>query len=181
LPSSNAELVPSAIRIFCLPANDQADEITSSMLAQLLERAGHGVLSLPAGSPFEEILSHLPPEPQDVVCISALPPFAFAQSQALCQRVRIHLPQIKILAGIWGFVGDLDKARARFGSSQPDRVVASLAQAVEQIRQWHNATLTSGSAPRSALDPAQSPSIVSGPSSAATRPMKSQHSKPTGL
>src|SRR5579863_2775609 len=91
LPSSPTEPAVSGIRIFCFPASDQADEITSSMLAQLLERAGHGVLSLPVGSPFEEILSHLPPEPDDVVCISALPPFAFAQSHALCQRVRMQL------------------------------------------------------------------------------------------
>ncbi len=154
LPSIHAQPVSSsAIRIFCLSANDQADEITSSMLSQLLERAGHGVLSLSVGSPFEEILTHIPPEPQDVICISALPPFAFAQCNALCQRVRMHLPQIKILAGIWGFAGDLDKAKERFGSTGPDRVAASLAQAVEQVGQWHNATLKSGSMSSSALDP----------------------------
>ena len=157
LPSNDAEPAPSDVRIFCLAANDQADEITSSMLAQLLERTGHGVLSLPVGSPFEEIFTHFPPEPHDVVCISALPPFAFAQARALCQRIRMHLPQIKILAGIWGFAGDLDKAKERFGSTQPDGVVASLAQAVEQISKWRNATLTSEPAPGSALDPAQSP------------------------
>jgi predicted PurR-regulated permease PerM len=155
LPSNKTEQVPSTVRIFCLAANDQADEITSSMLSQLLERAGHGVLSLPVGSPFEEILTTLLPEAQDVVCISALPPFAFAQARTLCQRIRIHLPQIRILAGIWGFSGDLDKAKERFGSTRPDGVVASLAQAVEQISDWHNATLTSEAAASSALDPAQ--------------------------
>lgn len=155
IPSSHAQPAPSTVRIFCLAANDQADEITSSMLAQLLERAGHGVLSLPVGSPIEEILTNLLPEPQDVVCISALPPFAFAQARVLCQRIRIHLPQIRILAGIWGFPGDLDKAKERFGSSHPDRVVSSFAQAVEQISDWHNATLASDPAPSSSLDPAQ--------------------------
>jgi len=155
LPSNIAEPTPSTVRIFCLAANDQADEITSSMLAQLLERTGHGVLSLPVASPVEEILTNLLPEPQDVVCISALPPFAFAQARTLCQRIRMHLPQIRIVAGIWGFVGDLDKAKERFGSTRPDRVVASLAQAVEQISDWHNATLASEPAASSALDPAQ--------------------------
>ena len=82
--AGRADAAPSTMRIFCLAANDQADEITSSMLAQLLERAGHGVLSLPVGSQLEEILQNLPPEPQDVICISALPPFAFAQAAALC-------------------------------------------------------------------------------------------------
>lgn len=134
--TSHADPAPSATRIFCLAANDQADEITSSMLAQLLERAGHGVISLPKESSLEEILSHLPPEPQDVICISALPPFAFAQAASLCQRVRLHLPEIKILAGMWGFSGELARTEQRFGSARPDAIVSSLAQAVEQISEW---------------------------------------------
>ena len=92
------------------------------MLAQLLERAGYGVISLPVESLFEEILQHLPPEPQDVICISALPPFAFAQAASLCQRVRLHLPEIKALE--------------RFGSARPDAIVSTLARAVEQIGEW---------------------------------------------
>jgi len=156
LPAIKAELGPSAIRIFCLSANDQADEITSSMLSQLLERAGFGVISLPVGSPFEEVLTHLLPEPRDVICISALPPFAFAQARALCERVRIRLPEIKILAGIWGFSGDLNKAKERFGSTRPDGVVASFAQAVEQIGRWHDAALAAESEGRAELNSAPS-------------------------
>jgi predicted PurR-regulated permease PerM len=155
-PPASKATAPSTIRIFCFPANDQADEITASMLSQLLERNGHGVVSLPVGAAFEEILTHLLPEAQDVVCISALPPFAFAQARALCQRVRLHLPQIKIIAGIWGFNGDLEKAHERFGSTRPDAVVTSLAQAVEQIAQWRNSALAPEPALRSAFDPTQS-------------------------
>ena len=59
------------------------------------------------------------------------------------------------MAGIWGFSGDLDKAKERFGSTRPDRVVASLAQAVEQISDWHNAAVASEPAASSALDPAE--------------------------
>jgi predicted PurR-regulated permease PerM len=136
--NSHVEPVPSDMRVFCLAANDRADEITSSMLAQLLERAGHGVVSLPVGSPFAEIVEHLPPEPQDVICISAVPPFAFAQAASLCQLVRLHLPDVKILVGVWGYSGDLDKALERFGTAHPDAVVATLAQAVGQIGEWRN-------------------------------------------
>jgi predicted PurR-regulated permease PerM len=137
--ASHADPVPSDTRIFCLAANDRADEITSSMLAQLLERDGYGVLSLPAGSPVEEIVQHLPPEPQDVICISALPPFAFAQAASLCQIVRLHLPEVKVLAGVWGYSGDLEKSRERFGTARPDAVVSTLAQAVARISEWRNA------------------------------------------
>ena len=136
--SDQADPAPSATRVFCLAANDQADEITSSMLAQLLERAGHGVISLPVEASLEEILQHIPPEPQDVICISALPPFAFAQAASLCQRVRLHLPEIRILAGVWGFSGDANKAEERFGSARPDAIVSTLAQAIDQISEWRN-------------------------------------------
>jgi predicted PurR-regulated permease PerM len=136
--SEQADPTPSATRVFCFAANDRADEITSSMLAQLLERAGHGVISLPVESSLEEILQHLSPEPKDVICISALPPFAFAQAASLCQRVRLHLPEIRVLAGIWGFSGDMSKAEERFGSARPDAIVSTLTQAIDQIGEWNN-------------------------------------------
>jgi hypothetical protein len=46
------------------------------------------------------------------------------------------LPEVKILAGIWGVSGDLEEAKARFGGAPPDAVVGSLGQAVEQIGAW---------------------------------------------
>jgi predicted PurR-regulated permease PerM len=137
LPSIDVPPEPSAVRIFCLAGNDQADEIASSMLAQLLERNGHGVVSLPAGAAAAETLTHLLPEEQDVICISALLPFAFAQASALCQRIRAQLPTVRIVVGIWGFSNDFEKAAERFGNTRPDRIVATLADALEQIGEWH--------------------------------------------
>ena len=151
--ASHSEPAPSAMRIFCLAANDQADEITSSMLAQLLECAGHGVISLPVESKFEDIVEHLPPEPQDVICISALPPFAFAQAASICQRVRLHLPEIKVLAGIWGYSGDRNKALDRFGSARPDAVVSTLAQALQHISEWHGQSADGADFDRPAQEP----------------------------
>jgi predicted PurR-regulated permease PerM len=137
LPAIGKPQKPSAVRIFCLAANDRADEIASSMLAQLLERNGHGVVSLPASESALETLTHLLPEEQDVICISAVPPFAFAQAAALCQRIRMQFSRIRIVVGIWGFSGDFEKAAERFGNTRPNRIVARLADAFEQIGDWH--------------------------------------------
>jgi predicted PurR-regulated permease PerM len=145
LPAIDVPHELSAVRIFCLAANDQADEIASSMLAQLLERNGHGVVSLPASGAPLETLTHLLPEQQDVICISAVPPFAFAQAAALCQRIRMQLPKVRIVVGIWGFSGDFEKAGERFGNTRPDRIVARLADAVEQIADWHKVAVESES------------------------------------
>jgi len=122
-------------RVLCLPANDQADEITAAMLAQLLEQRGFAALSFPHGTSPLEMLALLDPGQDDVICISALPPYAFAPARMICQQMRGRFPRIKIVAGVWGFKGDTEKAKARFERNQPDRLLTSLAEAVEQIQE----------------------------------------------
>jgi hypothetical protein len=74
------------------------------------------------------------PGQDDVICISALPPYAFAPARMICKQMRGRFPRIKLVAGVWGFKGDTEKAKARFERHQPDRLVAGLAQALEQIQ-----------------------------------------------
>jgi predicted PurR-regulated permease PerM len=120
--------------ILCLPANDQADEITAAMLAQLLEQAGHPAMCISAAqlSPAE-LLAVIELAQIDVICISALPPFAFTPARALCKQIRERFPDIQVVVGVWGFGGDAEKAKARFERTQPDRLLTTLAQAVTQI------------------------------------------------
>jgi predicted PurR-regulated permease PerM len=125
-------------RILCLPAHDQADEITAAMLAQLLEQKGYVALSFPHGTSPIEMLALLDPGENDVICISALPPYAFAPARMICKQMRGRFPRIKLVVGIWGFKGDTEKAKARFERNQPDRLLTSLAQALEQIEELVN-------------------------------------------
>jgi hypothetical protein len=122
-------------RILCLPAHDQADEITAAMLAQLLEQKAYVVLSFLHGTSPLEMLALVDPDRDDVICISALPPYAFAPARMICKQMRGRFPGIKLVAGIWGFKGDTEKAKARFERNQPDRLVTSLVQALEQIEE----------------------------------------------
>jgi hypothetical protein len=122
-------------RILCFPAHDQADEITAAMLAQLLEQRGYVALSFPHGTSPIEMLALADPGKDDVICISALPPYAFAPARMICKQMRARFPAIKLVAGIWGFKGDTEKAKARFERSQPDRLVTALVQALEQIEE----------------------------------------------
>jgi hypothetical protein len=106
------------------------------MLAQLLEQAGQTALSLPIAhaSPVE-MLTFLDVKPDDVICISALPPYAFPPAVTMCKLIRERFPKPKLVIGIWGFSGDAEKAKARFERAPPDRLLTNLAQAVEQIRE----------------------------------------------
>ncbi|RPJ22411.1 MAG: AI-2E family transporter, partial [Planctomycetaceae bacterium] len=123
-------------RILCLPANDRADEVTAAMLAQVLEQAGHSALSLPlAHASPAELLALIEKRQDDVICISALPPFAFPPARTMCKLIRQRFPRLKLVVGVWGFSGDTEKAKARFERTQPDRLLTSLAQAVEEIQE----------------------------------------------
>jgi hypothetical protein len=123
-------------RIVCLPAYDRADEIMSAMLAQILEQKGYATLSFPIlGSSPNECLASTESDPGDVVCISALPPYAFAPARAMCRQIRERFPKLKVVICVWGFSGDTQKAMARFERTQPDRLSTSLAEAVEHVQE----------------------------------------------
>jgi predicted PurR-regulated permease PerM len=124
--------------VVCISADDKADELTTHMLVQVLERAFHQTLYLPA-SVSDEILDSLAHERNTVVFVSALPPFAFSQARAICQRVRSHLPHNRMVVGLWDSTEDPERAQdlTRFGNARPTAVVNSLAQAVRQVAQWH--------------------------------------------
>jgi predicted PurR-regulated permease PerM len=127
--------------VVCISASDQADELTTHMLVQLMEQASHQTLHLPAASVSTDILDSLANEPNTVIFISALPPFAFSQARAICQRVRSHLPHNRIVIGLWSPAEDPDQPPEltieRFGSGKPTVVVNTLAQAVRQVTHWH--------------------------------------------
>ncbi len=124
-----AQSAPASGKVFCFAASDAADEITNAMLSQLLEQQGYTVFSFPAGgSPPDAELS-----PDDLICVSALPPFAFANARRLCGQLRARFPKPKLIVGIWGFTGDLAQGLQRFERSKPDGLVTSLTQVIQRL------------------------------------------------
>ncbi len=138
--SPNRPIKVKSFPVICVSTEDQADEIAATMLAQLLEQAGNRTLQLPSGALSDEILSRLAEETDTVICVSALPPFAFAETRSLCQRVRHRLPKNRIVVGLWDPTLDAERIRERLSTCRPDRVVTNLAQAVAQIREWQGLT-----------------------------------------
>ena len=60
-----------------------------------------------------EMLCQVKDSAPDIVCISALPPFALLHARELYKRVRSTLPGAKIIIGLWKFGGDPVKASTR--------------------------------------------------------------------
>ena len=68
----------------------------------------------------------------DIVCISALPPFALLHARDLYKRLRVHAPKAKVIIGLWNFSGDAVKATARLNIAGIDKLSTTLAQTVLQ-------------------------------------------------
>ena len=128
-------------RILCVSAHDRADEITASMLGQILEQNDFVsmtfplVESAPGGPSLNDWLTLIEARSGDILCISSLPPYAFAPARAICKKIRERFPVLKVVVCVWGFSGDTTKALARFERTQPDRLSTSLAQAMQHIRE----------------------------------------------
>jgi predicted PurR-regulated permease PerM/methanogenic corrinoid protein MtbC1 len=133
---SEISIVPDAqtfpCKVICAPAEDQADEIAGIMLAQLLQEAGCQAQCIPINNP-SEMIAQISREVPDVVCISALPPFATAPARAFYRTLRAEMPRLKIVIGLWGFAGDAATAASRIGTNDAGAVVTTLTQAVQRI------------------------------------------------
>jgi predicted PurR-regulated permease PerM len=126
--------LPFKGRILCVPAHDQADEIAAAMLAQLLEQNGGIALSFPGGAEWEEMLGVIEPGPGDLICISALQPYAFGPAKTACRRIATRFPGTRVIVGIWGFGGDCARAMSRFDRTPPDGLFTSFEQVIDHIR-----------------------------------------------
>jgi hypothetical protein len=130
--ADDAKPAPPVGRILCVPASDEADEVTAAMLALLLEQSGCIVLTF-TPDPSLQQLAFVQPAADDVFCVSALPPFAFAHARTLSHQLRVRFPGIRIVVGVWGFAGEADRAMERFQAPRPDRLVTSLADAIQAV------------------------------------------------
>jgi hypothetical protein len=117
----------SGLRVVCIPAGDEADELVALMIAQLLKQLGCDVRLLPIG-PRANILDQVATAAPQVVLVSALPPFAVGHARSLCKRLRQRHPNTKIILGLWSFEGGSARAQDRIGASGADVVATSLQQ-----------------------------------------------------
>ena len=120
--------------VLCLPARHEADEIAGTMLSQLVEMPGCRVETASVPSTASELIDLVRQRNPQVVCVSAMPPAAMMHARALCKRLRGRVPQGNLVVGLWHAQDDLSKAKERIGCGANVHVVATLADAQEQIR-----------------------------------------------
>jgi predicted PurR-regulated permease PerM len=119
--------------ILCIPARDKADELIGIMLAQLLRRDGHNAEAVPPRS-IEEIVTIVAERQPDVLCITALSPFAMSSVRSVCRKASQRRPGIKIVLCLWHSTTEIQDIQNRLGSACPASIVHNLAEAERQLQ-----------------------------------------------
>jgi len=123
------EVVPK--KIACIPVRDDADEIVGVMLAQLLDRAGYSAIAIPIGSVNGMLAEAANAEPE-IVCLSALPPYAISHARGIYRRLRMQQPKLQIIIGLWNYAEDPVKAATEISGGEQKLVCTTLAQTILQ-------------------------------------------------
>jgi predicted PurR-regulated permease PerM len=119
--------------VISMATEDVADELTATMLAQVLEQSGYKTLTLPFRFQSREALEAFSGDPAVLVCISALPPFAFTQARTLYRNLRQRVPHDRVFLGIWGAPEEGDRLRASLGKINPEHICATIASVVARV------------------------------------------------
>jgi len=119
------------LRAVSVPARDEADEIIGIMLTQMLQRAGYEAdcVSRHTAEMLREVAALKP----DMVCVSALPPYAISHARLLYRALHTQWPETKVIVGLWNFSGDLRLALNRMGMKDEGGILTSLSQVVQTV------------------------------------------------
>jgi hypothetical protein len=120
-------------QLLCIPLRDDADEIASKMLLQLLAAEGFQVEAGAAGALTGEMVDHVAASQSDIVVISVLPPIRPRDSRLLWKRLRHRYPELPIIVGYWTGDNKTDSLLPPPGDTS-SKVAASLAEAATLIR-----------------------------------------------
>jgi hypothetical protein len=119
--------------IACVPARDEADEIVGLLLSESIQRNGLRSYNLPMG-PMAEMLQTIADVKPDLVCISALPPFAIEHTRNLYQKLRAKFPELNIFICLWQYAGDIEKAHRRLKVFERHPVLVTLPEVIQSVK-----------------------------------------------
>jgi predicted PurR-regulated permease PerM len=119
----------TSLRVVCIPARDEADELVAMMIEQLATRLGCEVEQRPE-SGSAKIMEQVCSRATEVAVISALPPFAAGKARSLCKTLRQRCPDTTVILGLWGTEENAAQAQDRIGPVCTGVVAATLHGAI---------------------------------------------------
>ncbi|MGE5641079.1 MAG: AI-2E family transporter [Clostridia bacterium] len=123
-----------SIPVCIVPAHDDADAIAGAMLARAISPEHYRAVVLAHEKLAGEIVEEAAASDARAICVSAMPPAAAANAAYVCKRLRLRLPDRKIVVALWHANTNLEAIAERLRHAGADEVVTRLPQAMERLR-----------------------------------------------
>jgi hypothetical protein len=68
----------------------------------------------------------------EIVCLSALPPYAISHARGIYRRLRAQEPNVKIIIGLWNYAEDPVKAASEISGGEQNLICTTLSQIILQ-------------------------------------------------
>jgi len=121
-------------RVFCIPARNTADEIAAAMCAHFLMQEGFPAIPFHVTDSPGELIASVGCQSDDVVCISAVPPFAEGNVRTVAKSIGGDPDSPTLIAGLWSYERPSEARMQRLAKSFSASVATSLVEAVAQVR-----------------------------------------------
>ena len=126
--TSAAPLNTTKLTILGSPARDEADEIALLMLRQLLDSTRYEIEVLGEEALTSEILAKIDEKKSSLLCVASVAPDGVRRIRALCKRVRLRFPEIKISIGYLGNGSEVNPNSESLLSAGADKISSSVSQ-----------------------------------------------------
>lgn len=123
----------SAIRVCCLPARADRDELAGCMLVQLLLKSGFDAHNASAKMVSGELVEWIRSATPQVVCISVVPPTRSVHARYFCAKLRNIFPDLKIVVCLWGNAEKNPEKLSMLRDSGADEIVSTVEEATAWI------------------------------------------------
>jgi hypothetical protein len=158
VPDSPAPLPAGAApKVLCVPANDEADELSAIMLSHLLAHRGIDAQVVSFKTLASERLEAIKAQESAVVCVSAVPPKALLHARYLCNRLRTRHARSRMVIGLWQAQEELGTLAEKLPAGLAEGVVTSLATALARISSFVSLDAFSGGQTMDVKSPSATP------------------------
>jgi predicted PurR-regulated permease PerM len=129
-------VAPGKVRILGCPGSGEADRLALEMLRQLLDPTRWDMEVLSKEMLSSELVAFVGEKKPALVCIGALPPGGLARTRYLCKRLRVRLPNAKIVVGRWGLKNSVQENQDQLVEAGADRVETTLLETRTHLSTW---------------------------------------------
>ncbi len=125
-PPGDPMMASIGAEVVCVPAEDEADEISAKLLTALLLEAG--MKARTARNGWAEDCAR-----PDAIVISALPPDAVTGARRAVRALRKRWHDVPVVIGLWNAKGDSERARQRLEASGADQICTSFSECLTML------------------------------------------------